>query len=139
MATVITYGTFDLFHLGHLRLLQRAASLGDRLAVGVSTDEFNKIKGKECIQPYYERAEIVSALAVVDEVFPEENWEQKISDIKRLEATVFTIGDDWRGRFDYLREYCDVVYLERTRGISTSDRKMLLGVTPSNVVKCTTG
>lgn len=139
MATVITYGTFDLFHLGHLRLLQRAASLGDRLAVGVSTDEFNKIKGKECIQPYYERAEIVSALAVVDEVFPEENWEQKISDIKRLEATVFTIGDDWRGHFDYLREYCDVVYLERTTGISTSDRKTLLGVTPSNVVKCTTG
>lgn len=133
VATVITYGTFDLFHLGHLRLLQRAAGLGERLVVGVSTDEFNKVKGKKCIQPYFERAEIISALAVVDQVFPEENWEQKIGDIALFNATVFTMGDDWKGRFDYLREYCQVVYLERTEGVSTSDRKSLLGTSSHRV------
>jgi glycerol-3-phosphate cytidylyltransferase len=139
MATVITYGTFDLFHLGHLRLLQRAAKLGDRLVVGVSTDQFNKVKGKVCVQPYFERAEIISALAVVDEVFPEENWEQKAADITRFKATIFAMGDDWKGHFDFLREYAEVVYLERTEGISTSDRKSLLGASPPRVVKCKVG
>lgn len=139
MATVITYGTFDLFHLGHLRLLQRAAKLGDRLVVGVSTDRFNEIKGKACIQPYFERTEIVSALTVVDHVFPEENWEQKIADIARFKVAIFTMGDDWTGHFDYLREYCEVIYLERTEGISTSGRKSALGASPSGSVKCKTG
>jgi glycerol-3-phosphate cytidylyltransferase len=126
MVTVITYGTFDLFHLGHLRLLERAAGLGDRLAVGVSTDEFNEIKGKKCIQPYVERATIVGALGVVDSVFPEKQWDQKVDDVKRLGADVFVMGDDWKGKFDYLQAHCKVVYLARTVGVSTTDRKELI-------------
>lgn len=126
MEVVITYGTFDLFHYGHLRLLERAAALGDKLVVGVSTDEFNRIKGKQCVQPYEERAAIVAALKVVDAVFPEYCWEQKIDDIKRWKATIFVMGDDWRGKFDHLHAYCRVVYLERTPGISTTARKELL-------------
>lgn len=123
MLTVITYGTFDLFHIGHLRLLQRAAALGDRLVVGVSTDEFTRIKGKTCVQPYEERAQIVSALRVVDAVFPEETWEQKPRDIEQWQAGIFVMGDDWEGEFDYLEKYCRVVYLERTPEVSTTKRK----------------
>jgi glycerol-3-phosphate cytidylyltransferase len=123
MVTVITYGTFDLFHIGHLRLFERAAALGDQLVVGVSSDEFNLEKRKYCVQPYSERARIVAALRVVDDVFTETNWEQKIDDIKRYQANVFVIGDDWKGHFDFLKEYCSVCYLERTPGVSTSDRK----------------
>lgn len=126
MTTVITYGTFDLFHIGHLRLLQRAAKLGDRLVVGVSTDEFNLLKGKSCIQPYAERAQIIAALRVVDAVFPERCWEQKVSDIKRWNADVFVMGDDWAGKFDYLQTYCRVVYLKRTPNVSTTGRKRIL-------------
>lgn len=126
MTTIITYGTFDLFHIGHLRLLDRAAALGDRLVVGVSTDEFNLQKEKSCVHPYEERAAIVGALRMVDEVFPESSWDQKIDDIKRFGANTFLMGSDWEGRFDYLREYCNVVYLPRTPSVSTTERKELI-------------
>ncbi len=120
MKTVITYGTFDLFHIGHLRLLQRAKSLGDRLIVAVSTDDFNSIKGKKSIIPFEQRAEIVSNVKCVDLVIPEISWEQKLEDIKKYGVDIFVMGDDWKGKFDNLREYCQVVYLPRTEGISSS-------------------
>lgn len=126
MTTVITYGTFDLFHIGHLRLLERASALGDRLVVGVSTDGFNGTKQKRCIHPYEERARIVNALQVVDAVLPEENWEQKVTDIQRVGADTFVMGDDWKGKFDFLSEHCKVVYLERTPDVSTTERKSLI-------------
>jgi glycerol-3-phosphate cytidylyltransferase len=120
MRTVLTYGTFDLFHIGHLRILERARALGDRLVVGVSTDEFNATKGKTCVIPFAHRRDIVAALRCVDVAFPEDNWEQKVADIARFKADVFTMGDDWEGRFDFLRDHCEVVYLSRTRDISTT-------------------
>ncbi len=123
MKKLITYGTFDLFHLGHLRILQRAKALGDYLIVAVSTDEFNIIKGKNCTYPYAERAEILRAIVYVDEVIPEKNWEQKIDDIKKHDIDVFVMGDDWEGEFDFLKEYCQVVYLPRTKGISSTEIK----------------
>ncbi|HID65919.1 MAG TPA: glycerol-3-phosphate cytidylyltransferase [Aquificaceae bacterium] len=123
---VITYGTFDLFHIGHLNLLKRAKSLGDYLIVGVSTDEFNEIKGKKSVFPYEHRAEIVRSIKYVDLVIPEKSWEQKIEDIKKYKVDIFVIGDDWKGKFDYLKEYCEVIYLPRTRGISTTELKETL-------------
>lgn len=120
MKTVITYGTFDLFHVGHLRLLQRAKSLGDRLIVAVSTDDFNSIKGKKSIIPFEQRAEIVGNVKCVDLVIPEISWEQKLEDIKKYGVDIFVMGDDWKGKFDNLKEYCQVVYLPRTEGISSS-------------------
>lgn len=126
MTTVITYGTFDLFHLGHLRLLERAAEYGDRLIVGISTDEFNRTKRKDCVHSYHERARIVEALQVVDVVFPEKSWDQKTKDVQHFQAGVFVMGDDWKGEFDFLKPYCRVVYLPRTEGVSTSDRKDLI-------------
>jgi glycerol-3-phosphate cytidylyltransferase len=124
--TILTYGTFDLFHVGHLNLLKNLASLGDRLVVGVSTDEFNAIKGKKTVIPYTERAAIVGALKYVDEVLPEHSWEQKRSDIKRVHAQVFAMGDDWVGKFDELRDLCEVLYLPRTKDISSTDIKAAL-------------
>ncbi|MCK5147133.1 glycerol-3-phosphate cytidylyltransferase [bacterium] len=123
MKKVITYGTFDLFHIGHLNLLKRARLYGDNLMVAVSTDEFNTGKHKQCIYPYKHRAAIVEALGIVDRVIPESSWEQKITDIQRYNIDVFVIGEDWKGKFDFLKEYCDVVYLERTQNISTTDVK----------------
>ncbi|RUM31820.1 MAG: glycerol-3-phosphate cytidylyltransferase [Aquifex sp.] len=123
---VITYGTFDLFHIGHLNLLKRAKSLGDYLIVGVSTDEFNEIKGKKSVFPYEHRAEIVRSIKYVDLVIPEKSWEQKIEDIKKYKVDVFVMGDDWKGKFDYLKEYCEVIYLPRTQGISTTELKETL-------------
>jgi len=120
MIKVITYGTFDLFHFGHLRLLQRAKALGDYLIVAVSTDEFNTLKTKKCTYPYTERASIVKAIKYVDEVIPEKNWEQKIFDIKKHNVDVFVMGSDWKGKFDFLKDYCQVVYLNRTPNISSS-------------------
>ncbi len=124
--TVITYGTFDLFHVGHLRLLKRARSYGDRLIVAVSTDEFNAVKGKRTIIPFDQRAEIVESIKYVDLVIPEESWEQKIDDVKKYQVDVFVMGEDWRGKFDFLKEYCEVVYLPRTSGISTTHLKSAL-------------
>jgi len=124
--TIITYGTFDLFHIGHLKLLQRLKSLGDELIVAVSTDEFNKLKGKKTIIPFEQRAEIVENIKCVDMVIPENNWEQKIEDIKKYNVDIFTMGNDWEGEFDFLKEYCEVVYLDRTEGISSTQLKNTL-------------
>lgn len=123
---VITYGTFDMFHIGHLNLLKRAKGLGDFLIVAVSTDEFNAIKGKKTLIPYEHRAEIVRSVKYVDLVIPEESWEQKVYDVKKYNVDVFVIGEDWKGKFDFLKEYCEVVYLPRTKGISTTDLKKSL-------------
>lgn len=127
MTTVITYGTFDIFHIGHLKILQRLASLGDRLIVGVSSDEFNKSKGKTCLLSYEDRAAVVEAIRYVDLVIPEESWEQKASDIMEHNVQIFGIGDDWKGKFDHLRALCEVVYLPRTYGISSSRIKSITG------------
>jgi len=117
---VITYGTFDLFHIGHLNILKRAKALGDYLIVAVSTDEFNTGKHKQCVYPYSHRAQIVEAIRYVDEVIPETSWEQKIDDIRKHSIDIFVIGEDWAGKFDFLKDYCEVVYLPRTKSISTT-------------------
>lgn len=109
-----------MFHIGHLNLLKRLKAMGDELIVGVSTDEFNLGKGKKTLIPYGQRAEIVSAIEFVDKVIPEHCWEQKVSDIKELEVDIFVMGDDWEGKFDFLKEHCKVQYLERTQGVSTT-------------------
>jgi len=123
MKKVITYGTFDLFHYGHLRILQRARSLGDYLIVAVSKDEFNAIKGKKCVYPFEHRSKIVEAIKYVDKVIAEDNWDQKIDDIKNNQVDVFVMGADWEGKFDFLKKYCEVVYLDRTSDISTTQIK----------------
>src|SRR5690554_6149084 len=124
--TVITYGTFDMFHIGHLRLLRRLKAIGDRVIVAVSTDEFNNLKGKQTLIPYDQRAAIVEAIDCVDLVIPEESWEQKVSDIQHFDVDVFAIGNDWEGKFDFLKEYCEVVYMDRTKNISTTELKRSL-------------
>ena len=124
--TVITYGTFDMFHIGHLKLLQRLSDLGDKLIVAVSADEFNELKGKTVLIPFEQRAEIVRNIKCVDAVIPENTWEQKIDDISRYDVDIFAIGDDWIGKFDFLKEHCEVVYLERTKDISTTQLKKSL-------------
>jgi glycerol-3-phosphate cytidylyltransferase len=121
--TVITYGTFDLFHVGHLNLLRRLKSFGDRLVVGVSSGEFNALKGKITVMPYAHRAEIVSAVRYVDGIFPEECWEQKRDDVLREKAGIFAMGSDWIGKFDDLKDLCEVVYLPRTENISSTEVK----------------
>lgn len=124
MKRVITYGTFDLLHYGHVNLLQRAKELGDYLIVAVSTDEFNwNMKKKKSYFPYSKRKRLVESIRYVDLVIPEESWEQKISDIKEYKVDTFVIGDDWKGKFDFLKEYCEVVYLPRTPEISTTQIK----------------
>ena len=123
MKKVITYGTFDLFHIGHLNILKRAKELGDYLIVAVSSDAFNEIKGKKCVIPDYERMEIVKAIRYVDEVILEESWDQKVEDVKKYNIDTFVMGDDWKGKFDFLEKYCNVVYLPRTKGISTTQLK----------------
>jgi len=123
---VITYGTFDMFHIGHLNLLKRAKELGDYLIVAVSTDEFNELKGKKTLFPYEHRAEIVKNIKYVDLVIPETCWEQKIEDVKKYSVDIFVIGEDWKGKFDFLKEYCEVIYLPRTKGISTTQLKKSL-------------
>jgi glycerol-3-phosphate cytidylyltransferase len=122
---VITYGTFDLFHIGHLRLLERAKSLGDKLIVGVSTDEFNVKKGKRSFIPYQHRMEIVLSMKCVDQVIPEEDWEQKTNDIKKYNIDTFCMGGDWEGKFDFLKEKCKVVYFDRTSGIDSTSLRLL--------------
>jgi glycerol-3-phosphate cytidylyltransferase len=126
MKRVITYGTFDTLHFGHIRLLQRARKLGDYLIVGLSTDGFNNIKRKKAYHTWEERKHLLESLRFVDLVIPEDAWEQKISDVKLYHVDVFTMGDDWKGKFDFLTEYCEVVYLPRTESISSSEiRKMI--------------
>lgn len=123
MKKVITYGTFDLLHVGHINLLRRARELGDYLIVVLSTDEFNRVKHKEAYHSYENRKAILEAIRYVDEVLPETCWEQKISDVVDNQVDVFVMGDDWKGEFDFLKEYCEVVYLSRTEGISTTKIK----------------
>lgn len=123
MKKVITYGTFDLFHVGHLNLLKRAKSYGDYLIVAVSSDEFNLGKDKKCFVNDTDRMAIVEAIKYVDEVILETSWDQKIEDVKKHDVDVFLIGDDWTGKFDFLKDYCEVVYLPRTDGISTTQIK----------------
>ena len=130
MKRILTYGTFDLLHYGHIRILKRARELGDYLVVALSTDEFNALKGKKAYHDYETRKKMLEALRYVDLVIPENNWEQKIDDVKDYKIDVVVMGDDWAGsdKFDYLKEYCEVVFLERTPGISTTQIKQDLGL-----------
>ena len=124
MKKIITYGTFDLLHYGHINLLRRAKALGDYLIVALSTDEFNwNEKHKKCYFSYEERKSLLEAIRYVDLVIPEENWAQKKSDIREFRVDTFVMGDDWKGRFDELKELCEVVYLPRTPEISTTQIK----------------
>jgi glycerol-3-phosphate cytidylyltransferase len=127
MKTVITYGTFDILHIGHINLLRRARALGDRLIVGLSTDEFNFGKHKSSLLTYENRKAVLEAIRYVDHVFPEHDWKQKRDDIERYDAGIFVMGDDWSGRFDFLSECCEVRYLPRTADISTTQIKISLG------------
>ena len=130
MKRVLTYGTYDLLHYGHIRLLKRAKELGDYLIVALSTDEFNAIKGKKAYHNYETRKKMLEAIRYVDLVIPENDWEQKIGDVKKYFVDVTVMGDDWEGneKFEALRDYCDVVYLPRTEGISTTKIKKELGL-----------
>ncbi len=125
MKRILTYGTFDLLHYGHINLLKRAKALGDYLVVAVSTDDFNEIKGKKAYHNYETRKMMLEAVRYVDLVIPEENWEQKIDDVKKYDIDIVVMGSDWAGsdRFDYLKDYCEVVYLPRTEGVSTTQIK----------------
>lgn len=129
MKTIITYGTFDILHIGHINLLRRARALGDRLIVGLSTDAFNSGKHKSALLNYENRKVVLEAIRHVDLVFPEDSWEQKVDDIRKHGADVFVIGDDWHGKFDFLSEFCEVVYLPRTVEISTTEIMQSLGNT----------
>ena len=123
MKKIITYGTFDLLHAGHVNILRRAKELGDYLVVAVSSDEFNRLKHKEAYHSYEDRKLILEAIKYVDEVIREENWEQKRDDIKKYDIDIFVMGHDWEGEFDFLKDLCEVVYLPRTEGISTTKIK----------------
>ena len=124
MKKVITYGTFDLLHYGHINLLRRAKQHGDYLIVALSTDEFNwNEKRKKCYFSYEQRKKLLEAIRYVDLVIPEENWEQKVSDVKEFRVDTFVMGDDWEGKFDFLKDYCEVIYLPRTPEISTTQIK----------------
>lgn len=122
MKTVLVYGTFDLLHPGHIYLLEEAKKLGDRLIVGVSTDEFNAVKHKSSFLAYQDRKKMVEAIRYVDMVIPEENWDQKIDDIKKYHVDTIVMGDDWKGsdKFEYLKEYCDVVFLPKLPELSST-------------------
>lgn len=124
--TVLTYGTFDVVHIGHINLLRRARELGDRLVVGLSSDEFNSKKHKSSLLDYPNRKAVLEAIRYVDLVIPEVAWEQKIEDVKKYDVSTFVIGDDWEGKFDFLSEYCEVVYLSRTADISSTLIKQTL-------------
>ncbi len=125
MKKILTYGTFDLFHQGHVRILKRAKERGDYLIVALSTDEFNKVKGKKSYHSYEIRKEILEAIKYVDMVIPENDWEQKIGDVLKYNIDEVVMGDDWKGnaKFEVLKKYCNVVYLPRTEGISSSKIK----------------
>lgn len=126
MKRILTYGTFDTLHFGHIRLLQRARSLGDYLIVGLSTDEFNTKKNKKAFHSWEERKFFLEALRYVDLVIAEETWEQKIMDVKMYQVDTFTMGSDWEGKFDFLSEYCEVIYLPRTASISSTQIRKVL-------------
>jgi glycerol-3-phosphate cytidylyltransferase len=123
MKKILTYGTFDLLHVGHINILHRAKALGDYLIVGISTDEFNESKNKEAYHSYENRKLILESIQYVDKVIPENTWDQKIRDVIENEVDIFVMGDDWKGHFDFLKEFCEVVYLPRTVGMSTTKIK----------------
>lgn len=123
MRRVITYGTYDLLHYGHIELLRRAKALGDYLVVALSTDEFNAGKGKKAYFPYDDRKRMLEAIRYVDLVIPENTWAQKVEDIQHYHIDTFCMGDDWEGKFEELRDHCEVVYLARTPEISTTQIK----------------
>ena len=128
MKKVITYGTFDLLHYGHIQLLKRAKEKGDYLIVALSTDDFNwNSKQKKCYFSYEQRKMLLESIRYVDLVIPEENWDQKVTDVKEYHVDTFVMGNDWEGKFDYLSEHCEVVYLPRTPEISTTQIKTDLG------------
>ncbi len=120
MKRILTYGTFDVLHYGHINLLKRAKALGDYLIVGLSTDLFNNKKNKISYYNYDERKKILESCRYVDLVIEENSWEQKIRDVQELKIDIFVMGDDWNGKFDFLKEYCDVIYLPRTKGVSST-------------------
>lgn len=124
MKRVMTYGTFDLIHRGHINLLKHCKQSGDYLIVGLSTDEFNLIKNKTACYSYNHRKYILESIKYVDEVIPESCWNQKIDDVIKYKVDLFIMGDDWTGKFDFLKPYCKVLYLPRTKGISTSEIKV---------------
>ncbi|MCW2314209.1 adenylyltransferase/cytidyltransferase family protein [Rhodoferax antarcticus] len=123
---VLTYGTFDMFHIGHLNLIRRLKSFGSYLIVAVSTDDFNSLKRKKTVVPYEQRAAIVSAIREVDLVIPEICWEQKREDIRKYDVDIFAMGDDWAGKFDNLSDLCEVIYLPRTIDVSSTQIKILV-------------
>lgn len=120
MNIVLTYGTFDVLHYGHINLLKRAKSLGDYLIVGLSTDEFNRLKNKKAFYNFEQRKLMLEAIKYVDKVIPETCWEQKVLDVKNYGVKTFVMGDDWKGKFDFLSSLCDVIYLSRTPNISST-------------------
>ena len=126
MKRVITYGTYDVLHYGHINLLKRARALGDYLIVVLSSDEFNAIKNKKSYYTYEQRKMILEACRYVDLVVPEENWNQKIDDVKKYCVDTFVMGDDWVGKFDFLSEYCEVVYLPRTPDVCSTNTKLYM-------------
>jgi len=130
MKRVLTYGTFDLLHYGHIRILERAKALGDYLVVAVSTDEFNAIKNKKAYHDYETRKKMLEAIRYVDLVIPENEWEQKRRDVLEYKIDTVVMGADWEGndKFECLRDICEVVYLPRTEGISTTKIKNDLGL-----------
>lgn len=123
MKKVITYGTFDLLHTGHINILRRARKYGDYLIVAISSDEFNALKDKKAYYSFEQRKAILEAIRYVDEVIPEHTWEQKVEDVKKHDIDAFVMGDDWKGKFDFLKDQCEVIYLPRTVGISTTKIK----------------
>ena len=130
MKRILTYGTFDLLHYGHIRLLKRAKALGDYLVVALSTDEFNELKGKKAYHNYESRKEMLEAVRYVDLVIPEKNWNQKIQNVIDYKIDVVVMGSDWAGskKFEYLKNYCKVVFLDRTEGVSTTKIKTELNL-----------
>ncbi|MGK0553089.1 glycerol-3-phosphate cytidylyltransferase [Macrococcus capreoli] len=123
MKRVITYGTYDLLHYGHIELLRRAREMGDYLIVALSTDEFNKLKHKKSYYDYEQRKMMLESIRYVDLVIPENDWEQKTKDVEKFEVDTFVMGHDWEGEFDFLKEQCEVIYIKRTEGISTTQIK----------------
>lgn len=130
MKRILTYGTFDLLHYGHIEILRRAKALGDYLVVALSTDEFNESKGKTAYHSYETRKKMLEAIRYVDLVIPEDNWEQKLNDVKEYHIDTVVMGADWAGsdKFDYLKDYCELVFLDRTPGVSTTSIKSDLGL-----------
>ena len=123
MKRVITYGTYDLLHYGHIELLRRAREMGDYLIVALSSDEFNRIKNKKSYYNYEQRKMMLESIRYVDLVIPEEGWGQKEKDVERYDIDTFVMGHDWEGEFDFLKDKCEVIYLRRTEGISTKKKK----------------